>query len=192
MAPIACDRDRAFAGRSPFVYSAPMGRPADAPEFFRTPPPPGRSRESTIVLTADGTFRHDGVVVEHPKLADAMHRWITRHPDDGRFILSNGYDWTYFTVEDAPFFVRAIHEESGEAILVLSDGTSEALDASTLRAGPADALYCLVKSGAEGGPYEAKLTRHAQTQLAPFLVDSDGSPALRTGSAVLPLPPPPR
>ena len=42
------------------------------------------------------------LLVEHPGLAAAMHTWVTRHPDDGRYILSNGYDWTYFTVDDAP------------------------------------------------------------------------------------------
>ena len=62
-------------------------RPADHPDFFRLPPPPGRSRESTIRLDADGCFFHDGVPVEHPKLRDALHTWIARHPDDGRYIL---------------------------------------------------------------------------------------------------------
>lgn len=167
-----------------------MSRPADAPEFFRAPPPPGRSRESTIVLTGDGEFRHDGGDVEHAKLAEAMHRWITRHPDDGRFILSNGYDWTYFTVEDVPYFVRTIEERDGVAVLVLSDGTREPIDLGTLRSGASDALYCSVKAAAEGGPYEAKLTRHAQVRLAPFLAETERGPVLRSGGLALPLPPP--
>ena len=41
-------------------------RPADHPEFFRLPAPEGRSRESTIVLDAEGRFHHDGELVEHP------------------------------------------------------------------------------------------------------------------------------
>src|SRR6516162_6749637 len=98
-------------------------KPGDHPEFFRLPPPEGRSRESSIRLDAEGRFFHEGRPVAHPKLAQAMHTWIGRHPDDGRFILSNGYDWSYFTVEDAPFFVRALRLEGGQAILALSDGT---------------------------------------------------------------------
>ena len=69
------------------------------------PAPEGRSRESTIRLDADGRFFHEGERVEHPGLEAAMHTWIARHPDDGRYILTNGYDWTYFTVDDVPFFV---------------------------------------------------------------------------------------
>src|SRR5512138_1092762 len=85
-------------------WAAPM-KPGDHPEFFRFPAPEGRSRESTIRLDAEGRFWHEQLLVEHRKLAAAMHTWISRHPDDGRYILTNGYDWTYFTVEDAPYTV---------------------------------------------------------------------------------------
>ena len=82
-------------------------RPGDHPDFYRLPAPEGRSRESTIVLDREGRFWHDGRIVEHAGLGAALHSWIARHPLDGRYILTNGYDWTYFTVDDAPFFVRS-------------------------------------------------------------------------------------
>jgi hypothetical protein len=144
-------------------------KPGDHPEFFRFPAPEGRSRESTIRLDAEGHFHHAGERVEHAKLAQALHTWIARHPDDGRYILTNGYDWTYFVVDDVPFFVRAVREQEGDAVLVLSDGTEEPLDPSTVRARERGELYVTVKRGARGGPFDAKMTRHAQTQLAPFL-----------------------
>ena len=82
-------------------------KPADHPEFFRLPAPEGGSRESTIVLDADGRFFHDGEVVDAPRHGAGV-RDLDRagHPDDGRFIFNNGYDWSYFRVEDAPFFVE--------------------------------------------------------------------------------------
>jgi hypothetical protein len=144
-------------------------KPGDHPEFFRFPAPEGRSRESTIRLDGDGYFHHAGERVEHPKLAQALHTWIARHPDDARYILTNGYDWTYFVVDDVPFFVRAVRDEGGDAILVLSDGTEEALDPASVRANERGELYLTVKRDAPGGPFDAKMTRHAQTQLAPFL-----------------------
>ena len=107
-------------------------KPSEHPEFFRFPAPEGRSRESTIRLDHEGRFFHDDVPVEHPKLRDALHTWIARHPDDGRYILTNGYDWTYFVVDDVPYFVRSLRADDGDAILVLSDGTEEPLDPSTL------------------------------------------------------------
>lgn len=162
-------------------------KPGDHPEFFRFPAPEGRSRESTIRLDAEGRFHHEGNVVEHPKLAEAFHTWIARHPDDGRYILTNGYDWTYFIVDDVPYFVRSVRDDGGDAILLLSDGSEEALDPSTVRQKDGAELYLQVKREAKGGPFDAKLTRFAQTQLGPFLKEEDGRPVLETkrGKAAL-------
>ncbi len=163
-------------------------KPGDHPEFFRFPAPEGRSRESTIRLDAEGRFHHEGHLVEHPKLAEAFHTWIARHPDDGRYILTNGYDWTYFIVDDVPYFVRSVRDVDGDAILVLSDGSEEPLDPATVRPGARGDLYLQVKRDAKGGPFDAKLTRFAQTQLGPFLREEDGHPVLVTkrGRASLP------
>src|ERR1700759_5395685 len=103
-------------------------QPSDPPDFFRLPAPEGRSRESTLRLDAEGRFWHDGVRVEHAGLRAGLHRWIRRHPLDGRYILSNGYDWTYFTVDDAPFFVERVRlepdrVEPDRVVLTLSDGS---------------------------------------------------------------------
>ncbi|MBX3221492.1 MAG: hypothetical protein KF795_13300 [Labilithrix sp.] len=170
-------------------------KPGDHPEFFRFPAPEGRSRESTLRLDGEGRFHHDDAPVDHPKLAAALHTWIARHPDDGRFILTNGYDWTYFTVDDVPFFVRSVRAEGsdadaseGDAILVLSDGSEEPLDPGTLRVGPRGDLYLAVKPGADGGPFDAKMTRFAQNQLAPFLSEEGGAPVLATKRGRIRLP----
>jgi hypothetical protein len=160
-------------------------KPGDHPEFFRLPAPEGASRESTIRLDAEGRFFHEGQLVEHPKLAAAMHTWIRRHPDDGRFILSNGYDWTYFTVEDAPFFVQRIEPDGTQAWLDLSDGTREEWHPERTSEDERGALYTEVKATAPGGPFRARLTRHAQTSLAPLLVESGGVPAVNLGGRVL-------
>lgn len=83
-------------------------KPGDHPDFFRFAPPPGTSRESSIRLDREGRFWHDGARVDHPALERGLRSWIARHPDDGRPILSNGYDWCYFQADDAPLFVDAL------------------------------------------------------------------------------------
>jgi hypothetical protein len=163
-------------------------RPGDHPEFFRFPAPEGRSRESTLRLDAQGRFWHEGGVVEHAGLAAALHSWISRHPDDGRYILTNGYDWTYFTVDDAPYFVRAVRIEADRIRLLLSDGSDESLEPQASRVGEGDALYTMVKRAAPGGPYEAKFTPHAQASLAPALVEATpAAPALCIGGRTIPI-----
>jgi hypothetical protein len=121
-------------------------------------------------------------VVEHAGLTAGLHGWIGRHPDDGRYILTNGYDWTYFTVEDAPYFVRSVRLEPHRVVLVLSDRTEEAWVPETSRIGDDGGLYARVKSTAPGGPFEAKFTPHAQASLAPTLV---GDPEAPDGTAAV-------
>lgn len=175
-------------------------KPGDHPEFFRFPAPEGRSRESTIRLDRAGRFWHEGALVQHAGLSAGLHSWISRHPDDGRYILTNGYDWTYFTVDDAPFFVKAARIEADRIVLVLSDGTEEAWDPAATRVGADAALYTHVKRAARGGPYEAKFTPYAQASLEPAIVDlaeesigADGpigptdGPAIRIGRRIVAL-----
>lgn len=153
-------------------------KPGDHPDFFRFAPPPGTSRESTIVLDREGWFWHDGVRIEQGALADALHRWISKHPEDGRFILTNGYDWCYFRVEGTPYIVKAlrISEDGAEAQLVLSDGTEEPLDPANLSMDDDGVVFARVK----GGGFEASFSRHAQTSLAPLLVSAE-PPVVKVG-----------
>ncbi len=160
-------------------------KPGDHPDFYRLAPPPGASRESTIVLDREGRFWHDGARVDHQALEQALRTWIARHPDDRRLILTNGYDWCYFRAEDAAFVVDAIHVEPGGAVtLRLFDGSEERLDASTLSVGEGGAVYVRVK----GGRFDARFSRHAQTQLAPLLVRDD-PPALMVEGREVVVPP---
>lgn len=162
-------------------------KPSDHPDFFALPSPEGQSRESSIRLDGEGRFWHDGERITHPGVAAAMHCWIGRHPGDGRYVLTNGYDWTYFTVDDAPYFVRALRAEPERLVLILSDATEEAWDPEGTRIGAHGALYAKVrakaKSGAASGgagAFEAKFTRHAQSSLGPLLVEAS-PPAVRIG-----------
>jgi hypothetical protein len=143
-------------------------KPGDHPEFFRLPPPPGRSRESTIVLDRLGRFFHDGDPVEHKGLHHGFATWIARHPDDGRFILENGYDWCYFTVEDTPYFIRSVRLQQNDLVVELFDGTEESLALDTLHVGDDEVLRARVK----GDQFDARFTREAQLMIAPFLAEN--------------------
>jgi uncharacterized protein len=141
--------------------------PVDHPEFFRRPPPPGQSRESSIRLDGEGRFWHAGELVRHPGMQAAFATWIRRHPADGRYVLCNGYDWTYFSVDDVAYFVRGVRLRPTSIELQLSDATEESLDPGSLRLGPRDALYCQIK----GASFAARFTPGAQTALLPYLTE---------------------
>jgi hypothetical protein len=117
-------------------------------------------------------------------MAEAFAAWIDRHPDDGRYILSNGFDWTYFEVEDVPFFVRTVRKAGEGLVVQLSDGTEEPLQVSALHIGERDALYMRVK----GGRFMARFMPAAQTSLAPWLREAfDGSIGLAIDGNVRPI-----
>jgi uncharacterized protein len=136
------------------------------------------TRESSIKLDRDGHFFHDGVRVDHPGLARAMATWITRHPDNGRWVLENGYDWCYIAVEDVPLWVKSARVEGSHIIGTLSDGTDETIDAQSLAVDDEGTIRCEVKASARKGPYPAKLARHAQLALSERLRERDGQIAL--------------
>jgi len=141
-------------------------KPANHPEFFRLPPPEGRSRESSIVLGKDGRFFHDGAPVEHPGMHKAFASWLTRHPDDGRFILSNGYDWTYLTVEGPAYFVRAVRAVDARPELELLDGRTLPLDPQALSCDADGKLWVRLPEG-----QQACFTAAAQLELSPWLAE---------------------
>ena len=144
-------------------------KPGDHPEFFRFPPPEGRSRESTIVLTKEGRFFHDGAPVEHPGMRKAFASWLSRHPDDGRPILNNGYDWTYLTVEGAERFVASVLDGAGGPELVLLDGRELSLQPDSLTCDADGKLWVLLPEGEK-----ACFTPAAQLELSPWLAERDG------------------
>jgi hypothetical protein len=161
-------------------------KPGDHPDFFRHPPPPGRSRESRIVLDGNGHFSNGGIRVDHDGMAVAFASWIRKHPDDGRFILTNGYDWTYFTVTDVPFFVRRVANVEGSALLRLFDGTEEALEPATVEVALDGVLYARVK----GGVYEARFLPAAQAGMVDFIGEEDsGAPCVEVHGARFPIRP---
>ena len=157
-------------------------KPSDHPEFFRFPPPEGRSRESTIVLSKDGRFFHEGAPVEHPGMKKAFASWLSRHPDDGRDILSNGYDWTYLTVEGARAFVQSVRSVAGRPELTLLDGRELPLDAPAVSCDADGKLWLLLPEGEK-----ACFTPAAQLELAPWLVEHGGTVGLQIAGQFSPI-----
>lgn len=157
-------------------------KPGDHPDFFQFPAPPGRSRESRIRLDGEGRFWDGDERVEHSGMQRAFSKWIARHPDDGRYVLTNGYDWTYFTVDDVPFFVRAVQARGGALLLSLSDGSEERLQ-GPIWLGPREALYLCVKDG----NFIARFTPGAQSALWPYVAEEQEGWVLRIGSHVVPI-----
>jgi hypothetical protein len=145
----------------------------------------GLSRETDIVLSADGHFSAGGARIAHPRVASAFSRWIDR-TDDGRYVLRNALHYVYLKVQGAPLHALNL-ELSGDppdqATLVLQGGERERLRPETLRQGSDGSLY----ADARDGTWPVRLHPAAVLALEPVLeADGDGV-ALRLGDRRYPV-----
>ena len=137
-----------------------------------------RLRESHLVLDREGNWFHEGAPVTHPKLAAALHGWIDRDEETGRYVLRAGPHWCYIDVEDAPYVVRGLRLEGKppdmRVHLRLSDGTDEELAYDSLLQKTNNVMYCTVKAGR----FRARFSRGAYYSLAQRMELRDDDRAL--------------
>ena len=149
--------------------------------------PPGLTPEMierfrTIGLRLDraGRFWHQGVEVTHPRLRQALLRWLDVR-DDGRDIVRlDAQRYAYVDVEDAHLRALSARWDGDRVRLVLDDGSEEELAYDSLAIGPDDALYCRVR----GGRLRARLTTAAHQALAERIEEVPGGFALRAAGGL--------
>jgi hypothetical protein len=155
---------------------------ADAPRF--TPEQIEQFRTIGLSLDAAGHLWHQGQEVTHPRLRQAILRWLDVREDGRDIVRLDDVRYAYIDVADAHLRVTAARWGADERLeLSLDDGTTEELDYATLEAGADDALRCRVR----GGKLRARFTTAAQ-QVALENVDDDGrGPQLRAAGAMWPI-----
>jgi hypothetical protein len=155
---------------------------ADAPRF--TAEQIEQFRAIGLSLDAAGHLWHQGQEVTHPRLRQAILRWLDVREDGRDIVRLDDVRYAYIDVADAHLRVTAAHWDGDRLELSLDDGTTEELDYATLVAGADDALRCRVR----GGKLRARFTTAAQ-QVALEHVDDDGSgAALHAAGKAWPIP----
>lgn len=122
----------------------------------------------SIRLDAQGRWTHEGLDFENPQIVALFNRSVSRTPG-GTWVLSIP-PFTYpIEVEDTGFFVDRVDLDTSPPTVSISDGTTEPLDARTLRYLPHGRLYCRVK----GGAFDARFKRAAYYAMAETIEDSE-------------------
>src|SRR4051812_2362009 len=100
-----------------------------------------KMRAIGLRLDRSGTFWHEGAAVTHPRLRQALLRWLDVR-DDGRDIVRlDDKRYAYVEIEDAHLRARSAHW-AGDRCFVLWDDDREAeLDYGSLRQAADHALY---------------------------------------------------
>jgi hypothetical protein len=138
---------------------------SDAP----APPAWPALRDAGLSVDAEGRFRHEGTPITHPGLLAALWRGLSARPD-GEWVVRIGREAARVAVDETPWVVRGlvVHGDPPAAIeLLLTDGTVEPLDPSTLRLGVDGALRCRVRSG-----QPARFTRAGHLALGALLEEA--------------------
>jgi hypothetical protein len=139
----------------------------------------------SIGLSIDraGRIWHQGAEVTHPRLRQALLRWLDVR-DDGRDIVKlDDTRYAYVDVEDAHLRAVSARWDGDRVLLVLDDGSEEALDPATLTLGGGDAMYCKVR----GGRLRARLSTAAQASVSERVVEHDGGFALEANGKRWPI-----
>jgi hypothetical protein len=138
------------------------------------PSPPGKLTEEMIEkmraiglrLDRTGTFWHEGTAVTHPRLRQALLRWLDVR-DDGRDIVRlDDKRYAYVEVDDAHLRAVSAHWDGPRCIVHWDDDTESELDYGSLRQAADHALYVRARGqlrGRIGGPaYHAIAERIAE------------------------------
>lgn len=134
-------------------------------------------REYHYVVDPEGRVFHDGTELVDPATLRFFLRAMTRTPD-GRWLVVCQGEHNWFEAPDTPFVVLRLRLEREDdrlraVELCFAGGVREPLDPLTLEA-EAGRLFCRIR----GGTFRAHFGRLAMQQLAPFLTDDRGAPAL--------------
>jgi hypothetical protein len=116
--------------------------------------PPGLTPEllekmRAIGLRLDklGKLWHQGTEVTHPRLRQALLRWLDVR-DDGRDIIRlDDKRYAYVDVEDAHLRAKGAHWAGERCIVMWDDDQEEELDYASLRLADDNALYTTARGG---------------------------------------------
>jgi hypothetical protein len=143
-------------------------------------------REYRYTVGRDGRIFHEGTELVDPMTLRFFLRAMTRTPD-GRYLVVCQGEHNWFDAADTPFVVQRLAvQATGNRLdavdLVFAGECREPLDPRTLQSEDGH-LFCTIRPDA----FRARFGRVAMQQIAPFLDDDGGGPALALAGVRYPI-----
>ncbi len=153
---------------------AAFAEPTLTPELLE------KFRSIGLRLDRNGHLWHQDEEVKHPRLRQAILRWLAVNADGRDIVRLDEQRYAYIDVEDAHLRVTSARWRDDDRLeLSLDDGTTEELAYATLAVAADDGLACQVR----GGQLRARFSSAAQ-QVALERVETQGPGfALRAAGA---------
>ncbi len=133
-----------------------------------TPEEIERFRSIGLSIDRAGHIWHQGAEVTHPRLRQALLRWLDVRDDGKDIIRLDDVRYAYVDVEDAHLRAVSARWEGDRVWLRLDDDSEEELDYATLALSADGALMCRVR----GGKLRCRFTTAAHAAVAERVVES--------------------
>jgi len=128
-----------------------------------------KMRAIGLRLDRAGTFWHQGSPVEHPRLRQALLRWLDVLDDGRNIVRLDERRYAYVDVDDAHLRAKSARWDGDRCIVLWDDDQDEELDYGSLRQAEDHAFYAKVR-----GRLTGRIARSAYHQIAEHVVESDG------------------
>jgi hypothetical protein len=142
-----------------------------------TPEQLERMRQIGLELDRAGTFWHEGTAVAHPRLRQALLRWLDVL-DDGRDIVRlDDKRYAYVTVADAHLRAKSARWEGDRCFVLWDDDQEEELAYDSLRISEDNAFYARARGKLRGriaGPAHHAIAERVLEDAAGFSLDAAG------------------
>ena len=141
-----------------------------------------KMRAIGLRLDRAGTFWHEGTAVSHPRLRQALLRWLDVR-DDGRDIVRlDDKRYAYVEIEDAHLRAKSARWDGERCIVLWDDDQEEEIDYGSLRQAEDNAFYARVR-----GRLRGRIAGPAHHAIAERIVETDGGFALAASGAQWPI-----
>lgn len=139
-------------------------------------------RQLGLELDRAGTFWHQGAAVSHPRLRQALLRWLDVLPDGRDIVRLDDKRYGYVTVADAHLRALSARWDGDRAFVLWDDDQETELDYAHLRQAPDHALYTTAR-----GPLRGRIAGPAYHALAERIVETPTGFALEASGKQWPI-----
>lgn len=141
-----------------------------------------KMRAIGLRLDRAGTFWHQGTAVSHPRLRQALLRWLDVRDDGRNIVRLDDKRYAYVDVEDAHLRAKSARWDGDRCIILWDDDQEEELDYASLRQAEDHAFYAKVR-----GRLTGRIGTSAYHQVAERVVESNGGFALEAAGTRWPI-----
>ncbi len=132
-----------------------------------------KMRAIGLRLDRAGTFWHQGAAVTHPRLRQALLRWLDVLDDGRNIVRLDDKRYAYVEIEDAHLRAKSARWDGDRCTVLWDDDQEEELDYSSLREADDHAFYTKVR-----GRLIGRIAGPAHHQIADHVIETDDGFAL--------------